>query len=56
MKPNNPFNLSLPKQADKQYSNIIKFPIKEPIQYEIRFIIFGSDHSIPLPTILIEDV
>ncbi len=57
MKSNNPLNLPKPKLDNKQSaSNVIKFPVIEPVQYEIRFIIVDLDHSIPLPTIEIAEM
>jgi len=56
MNQKNPFNSLQAKANIKQSNNIIKFPKKEPAEYEIRFIIIGSDHSIPLPNIVIEEI
>jgi len=56
MKPDNPTNSLLPKLGDKLSNNIIKFPEKKPIQYEIRFIFACSDPSIPFPNIVIEEI
>jgi len=38
---------------DVKINNVIQFPVKEAQQFEILFIIAGSDHSIPLPNITI---